>query len=157
MNDEITKRSAQEYLATKMAEEGQTQETKLNREAAVTLAPTMWKKVASLVVAKCDEWNKVTGEKTMTCKDTIMGDLRISCAGRTQQMTVHYDSRKLVITIRNSARLEHETDVFLQMEGYSTGAGRDVHLVRNGLPVNIDMLIVGELRVLAGMKREAHG
>ena len=43
------------------------------------------------------------------------------------------------------------------MEGYRTGTSRDdrdVHLMRNEQPVNIDMLIVGELRVLTGLSRQ---
>ena len=72
-------------------------------------------------------------------------------------MTVHYDSKKLLITVKNTGRLEHEKDVILHIEGYRTGADRadrDVHLVRNEQAVNIDMLIVGELRVLTGMSRQ---
>jgi Flp pilus assembly CpaF family ATPase len=72
-------------------------------------------------------------------------------------MTVHYDSRKLLVTIKNAARLEHEKDVILTIEGYRTGAEReqrDAHLVRNEMAVNEDMLVVGELRVLTGMSRQ---
>ena len=86
-----------------------------------------------------------------------MGDLRIWCAARSKQMTVHYDSRKLLITVKNAGRLEHEKDVILHMEGYRTGperTDRDVHLVRNEQAVNIELLIVGELRVLTGMSRQ---
>jgi hypothetical protein len=86
-----------------------------------------------------------------------MGDLRIWCAARSKQMTVHYDSRRLLITVKNAGRLEHEKDVILHMEGYRTGperTDRDVHLVRNEQAVNIELLIVGELRVLTGMSRQ---
>jgi hypothetical protein len=72
-------------------------------------------------------------------------------------MSVHYDSKKLLITVKNAGRLEHEKDVILRIEGYRTGsdrADRDARLVRNELPVNIDMLIVGELRVLTGLSRQ---
>ena len=69
-------------------------------------------------------------------------------------MTVHYDSRKLLITLRNAGRLEHEKDVLLHIEGYSTGSHRDAHLVRNDEPVNVDILILGELRVLTGIGRQ---
>jgi hypothetical protein len=84
----------------------------------------------------------------------MLGDLRIWCAGTSQHLTVHYDSRKLLIFIRNSARLEHETDVIMRIEGYSTDSGRDTRLVRNDQTVNFDMLILGELRVLAGLSRQ---
>jgi hypothetical protein len=72
-------------------------------------------------------------------------------------MTMHYDSKKLLITVKNAGRLEHEKDVILHIKGYRTGvdrSAREVHLVRNEQAVNIDMLIVGELRVLTGMKRQ---
>ncbi|GAC1620169.1 MAG: hypothetical protein PVS2B2_22950 [Candidatus Acidiferrum sp.] len=74
-------------------------------------------------------------------------------------MTVHYDSKKLLITVKNTTRLEHETDLLLSIEGYRTGpdrADRDIHLVRNEQPVNIDMLMLGELRVLTGMSRQTN-
>jgi hypothetical protein len=61
-------------------------------------------------------------------------------------MTVHYDSKRLLITVKNAGRLEHEEDVVMHMEGCRTGtdrADRDVHLVRNEHPVNIDMLVDG--------------
>ena len=56
MNDESTKRAAEEYLAAKLAEEGQSYEDRLNNEAAVTLAPRVWKRAAETVIAKCTEW-----------------------------------------------------------------------------------------------------
>jgi hypothetical protein len=154
MNDESTKRAAEEYLAAKLAEEGQSYEDKLNREAAVSLAPRVWKRAAETVIAKCTEWNAVTKEQTFTCKETALGDLRIWCAGRSQLMTVQYDSKKRLITIKNSARPEHEKDLILSIEGYSTGFGREAHLVRNNQPVNLNVLILGELRVLAGLSRQ---
>src|SRR6266446_2574703 len=83
--------------------------------------------------------------------------VRIWCAARSKQMTVHYDSRKLLVTMKNAGRLEHEKDVILTIEGYRTGSDReqrDAHLVRNEMAVNTDMLIVGELRVLTGMSRQ---
>ena len=110
-----------------------------------------------MVFDKCKEWNAITQEETLTCKETAMGDLRVWCAARKQQMTVDYDSKKLQITLKNAGRAEHEKDVILQIEGYRTGASRDdrdVHLVRNEQPVNPDMLIVAELRVLTGLSRQ---
>ena len=149
--DENTKRAAQEYLATKMTEERQLEENKLNREAAAALAPAVWKRFADTVLAKCEEWNSVTGEKTLTCKETWTGDLRVLCAGRSQQLTIHYDSRKLQVTIRNTARAEHEKDIVLHIEGYATESGREARLVRNEELVNAGMLIVWQLRVLSGI------
>jgi hypothetical protein len=157
MGDESTKRAAQEYLAARIAEEGQSYEDKLNMKAAVALAPRVWKRVAETVIAKCNEWNAVTKEQTLTCKETPLGDLRIWCAGRSQVMTVHYDSKKRLVTLKNTARLEHETDMILSIEGYSTGDGRDARLIRNNQPANLDILILGELRVLAGLNRQTNG
>lgn len=154
MSDEFTRQSAQEYLAAKLAEENQIQEEKRNQEAAVALAPVVWKKVRDAVIAKCDEWNKVTGAQTLTCKETVMGDLRIWCPERSLQMTVHFDSRKLLVTIKNAGRLVNETDVVLRIAGYSTGEGRDARLMRNDEIINMDMLLLGELRVLAGIGRK---
>jgi hypothetical protein len=42
----------------------------------------------------------------------------------------------------------------MRIEGYSTDSGRDTRLVRNDQTVNFDMLILGELRVLAGLSRQ---
>jgi hypothetical protein len=155
MGDESAKRAAQEYLATKLSVEGQIHEDQLNREAAEKLGPAVWKMVADTVLAQCQEWNGVANEQTFTCRETMLGDLRILCVGRSQQMVVHFDSRKLLVIIKNSARLEHEKDVVLLVEGYAVGNGRDARLMRNGEPVNLSLLITGELRVLAGLSRRA--
>jgi hypothetical protein len=154
MRDETTKQAAQEFLAAKLAEEGQKREEKLNKETAVARSLHVWKNLRDAVFAQCSEWNAVTQEQTLTCTETPMGDLRIWCSATVKQMTVYYDSRKLLITIRNGARLEVEKDAILHIEGYSTGSGRDAHLVRNQEIVNIDSLILGELRLLAGIGRQ---
>jgi hypothetical protein len=153
MGDESAKRAAEEYLAAKLSAETQSVEDKLNREAAERLAASVWKYVADTVMAKCREWNEVVKEQVFSYRETMLGDLRIMCAGRTQQLIVHFDSRKLLIILRNSARLSHEKDVVMQIEGYASGAGREARLMRNNEPVNLDMLVVGELRVLAGLSR----
>jgi hypothetical protein len=155
MGDESAKRAAEEYLAAKLSAETQSEEGRLNREAAERLAASVWKYVADTVTAKCREWNEVVREQTLSYRETMLGDLRILCAGRTQQLIVHFDSQKLLIVLRNSARLAHEKDVVMQIEGYASGAGREARLMRNNEPVNLDMLVVGELRVLAGMSRRA--
>lgn len=155
MGDESTKRAAQEYLAAKLSREGQSYEDKMNQEAAEKLAPAVWKNVANTIITKCREWNDITGEQTFSVKETLLGDLRILCAGRSPQMIVNYDSRRLLVTIKNGGRLEHEKDVILHVEGYSTGASRAARLVRNDQTVNLDLLITGELRVLAGLSRQA--
>jgi hypothetical protein len=157
MRDESAKQAAQEYLAAKLTEEDQLYEDTQNMALAVARAPLVWKGIKDSIFAKCGEWNAVTEEETLTCKETAIGDIRIWCAARSKQMTVHYDSRKLVIKVKNAGRLEHEKDVILHIEGYRTGADRadrDVHLVRNEQPVNMEMLIVGELRVLTGLGRQ---
>jgi hypothetical protein len=157
MRDESAKQAAQEYLAAKLSEEEQIYEDTQNKALALARSPRVWKYIKDTIYEKCKEWNGITGEETLVCKETAMGDLRIWCAARKQQMMVHYDSKRLLITVRNGGRLEHEKDVILHMEGYRTGANRDdrdVHLVRNEQAVNIDMLLVGELRVLTGLERQ---
>jgi hypothetical protein len=154
MRDETTKQAAQEFLAAKLAEEGRKHEDNLNKETAVARALHVWKNFRDAVFAKCSEWNAVTQEQTLTCTETPIGDLRIWCSATAKQMTIYYDSKKLLITVRNGARLEVERDAILQIEGYSTGSGRDAHLVRNNETVNIDSLVLGELRLLAGIGRQ---
>src|SRR6266851_3240734 len=157
MRDESTKQAAQEYLATKLTEEEQKYEDEHNMATAVARSLLVWKRFKDAVLTQCNVWNTVTQEETLVCKETLLGDLRIWCAARSKQMTVQYDSRKLLITVKNAGRLEHEKDVILHIQGYRTGsdrADRNVHLVRNEQPVNIDMLIVGELRVLTGLSRQ---
>ena len=156
MADESAKRAAQEFLAAKLSEEEQHYEAKLNLEAANALGPKVWKRLADTVMANCQEWNAVTKEQSLTCKETALGDLRIRCAGREfYQMFVHYDSKTRLITIKNTARPENEPDTVLKIEGYATENGREAHLMRNNEPVNLDMLILGHLRVLAGLSRRA--
>lgn len=155
--DETTRQAAQEYLAAKLTEEEQKYEAEQNLALATARSLMVWKHVKDTMLAKCREWNAITQEETLTCKETMLGDLRVWCAAQSKQMTVHYDSRKLLVTIKNAGRLEHEKDVILHIEGYRTGMDRndrDVHLVRNEQAVNIDLLIVGELRVLTGMSRQ---
>src|SRR5437763_7628134 len=157
MRDESTKQAAQEYLAARLTEEDQIYEEKHNMAMAVAGSPLVWKSVKDSIFEKCREWNAVTQEETLTCKETWLGDLRIWCAARSKQMTVHYDSSKLLITVKNAGRLGHEKDVVLHIEGYRTGperTDRAIRLTRNEQSVNIDMLIVGELRVLTGMSRQ---
>jgi hypothetical protein len=156
MGDESAKRAAEEFLAAKIAEENQTRESQLNQEAAIALGPTVWKRVVATVTSECHDWNAVTNEQTLSCKETALGDLRLWCVGRPYQMIVHYDSRKGFVTIKNSARPENEPDTILRIVGYSNDTGRDAHLIRsNGEPVNLDRLILGHLRVLAGLSRRA--
>ena len=154
MRDETTKQAAREFLAAKLAEEGQEHEDKLNKETAVSRSLHVWKNFRDAVFAQCSEWNAVTQEQTLTCTETPIGDFRVWCSATAKQMTVYYDSKKLLITVRNGARLEVERDAILHIEGYSSGSGRDAHLVRNNETVNVDSLILGELRLLAGMSRQ---
>jgi hypothetical protein len=154
MRDESTKQAAQEFLAAKLAEEGQKQEDKLNKETAVARSLHVWKTLRDAVFAHCNEWNSITQEDTLTCKETPIGDLRVWCAATSKQMTVQYDSKKLTITLKNGARHEIEKDAILHIEGYSTSSGRDAHLVRNNESVNVPALILGELRLLTGIGRQ---
>src|SRR6267143_5107657 len=97
MRDESTKQAAQEYLAAKLTEEEQIYEETHNVALAVARAPLVWKSVKDAIFEKCAEWNAVTQEETLICKETAIGDLRIWCAARSKQMTVHFDSKKLLI------------------------------------------------------------
>jgi hypothetical protein len=155
MPDETIKRAAQEYLAERLSEEGLTYEQTLNRDAAMALAPTVWKKVTETVLAMCKEWNAATKEDTFTCTETMMGDLRIRCAGRHHQMVVLFDPKRLLVRVDNTAREDYEPKVLLSIEGYATDSGRDARLMRNNEPVNLEMLILGQLRVLAGLRRKS--
>jgi hypothetical protein len=155
MRDESTKQAAQEFLAEKLAAENQKHEEKLNKETALARALDVWKYFRDSIFAQCNEWNSVTQEESLTCKETPMGDLRIWCASRSKQMTVQYDSRKLTVTIKNAARDESQKDAILTIEGYATNSGgHDAHLVRNNEPVNVHTLILGELRLLTGIGRQ---
>jgi hypothetical protein len=153
MATDDTKRAAQEFLAVRMSEETVQQEEAVNREAAARLAPQVWKRVADTFNSQCKAWNEILHEEALTCKDTIRGDLRIRCAGKPHQISVHYDSRKLQVTIKNSARPENEKDSVFFIQGWASGA--EAHLFRNNQPVNLEAIVLGELRVLAGIGRTA--
>ena len=154
MSNESVKRAAQEYLAERLSEEGLTYEETLNRDAAVALAPAVWKETAKTVVAIVREWNEVTKEQSLTCKETMMGDLRIRCAGRTQEMLVRFESQKRLVRIDNSARPDHEPKVVLSIEGYPTESGRGARLMRDREVVNLEMLVLNQLRLLCGLSRK---
>jgi len=154
MSTDRTKDSAQEYFAEKLSQDFEAQEAKLNHEAAVRMCRVVWKRVATAVQDKCKQWNQVTGEETMVCKETLMGDLRIRCAGRPHQLSIHFDPNKLLITLKNTARAEHETDIVLHIEGCATENGRDAQVVHNEKVANADTVLLGEFRVLAGMARQ---
>jgi hypothetical protein len=154
MRDESTRQAAQEFLAAKLTEEAQKLEGKLNQETAVARSLQVWKHFRDSIFSQCNEWNSVTQEQTLTCKETPLGDLRVWCAATSKHLTVHYDSRKLLVTLKNGGRRENETDVILHIEGYSTGSERSAHLVRNDEAINVPVLILGELRILSGMGRQ---
>jgi hypothetical protein len=124
MSDESVKRAAQEYLAEKRSAEGLTLEQTLNRDAAIALGPAVWRKLAEAVVAMCNEWNAVTIEQSLTGKETMLGDLRIRCAGRPYQLVFHYQAKKRVVKIENTARAEHEPEMILSAARPSAKADR---------------------------------
>ena len=153
MATDETKRAAQEFLAVRMSEETEQQEAELNREAAIRLAPKVWKQVAETFVSQCKAWNEILHEEALTCKETILGDLRIRCAGKPHHISVHYDSRKLQVIIKNTARPEHEGDSIFFIGGWASGT--EAHLFRNNQKANLEVVVLGELRVLAGIGRTA--
>jgi hypothetical protein len=157
MGNDSIKRAAEEYLAERLTEEGLNSEQKLNREVANAQGPAVWKHLVETVTAMCDEWNFVTKDPTLTCKETMLGDLRIRCAGRaTHQIIVHYEPKRRLVRVENTARLDHEPKVVLSIEGYATGSGRSARLMRNNEPVNVEMLMLGQIRVLAGLSRRGN-
>ena len=156
MSDESVKRAAQEYAAERISELSHSEEAKLNREAAFKLAYPLWRQLAASVLAQCNDWNAITQEQTFICRETPMGDLRILCPGKSQQMIVHFDSRQLLITLKNSARLEHEKDTVFSIEGYMTDSGRQARLTRNNQASNFDYVLLGHLRLMAGIARQAN-
>src|SRR5437762_14073394 len=103
--DEITKQSAQEYLAAKLTEEEQIYETQQNQALAVVRSPWDWKSVKDAILDKRGEWNAVTQEETLTCRETSLGNLRVGGSARSKPMTLHYESSKLLITVKNRGRL----------------------------------------------------
>jgi hypothetical protein len=151
MRDESTKQAAQEFLAARLTVEGQKEEDRLNKETAVARSLQVWKTFRDSLFAQCKEWNTVTQEETLTCKETPLGDLRIWCSGASKHVTVHYDSRKLTVTLKNSERDKTLKDIILDIAGYATDSGRDARLVRNDVPVNVPVLILAELRLLTGI------
>ena len=156
MADHSIRRAAQEFLAERLSEEGLTQEQTLNRDAAIALAPKVWKKVVETVKAMCKEWNTETREQSLNCTETMMGDLRVRCAGGSHQMVIRYEPKRRLVRVENTAREDHEPKVILSIEGYATASGgRDARLMRNNEPVNLEMLILGQLRVLAGLSRKS--
>lgn len=160
MRDESTKQAAQEYLATRLTEEQQRYEDEQNRATAIARSIVVWRRLRESLLAQCREWNTIVGEEALTCTETALGDLRVRCVSPSRQMTVQFDSRRLLVTIKNAGRPENEKDVVLHIEGYRTGpaldAPRDGHLVNvlTNEAVNLDMLLLAELRVLTGMKRQ---
>lgn len=157
MSDKSVKQAAQEYLAERLSEEGLTQEQTLNREAAIAQAPKVWKQLRETVVSTCNQWNSVTQEQSLTYKETLLGDLRIRCAGRAHQLVFHFDAKKRLVRVENTAREEHEPKVVLSIDGYATDSGRGARLTRNNQPVNVETMVLGQIRVLAGLSRKAEG
>ena len=155
MADDPIKQAAQEFLAAQFTEDGLTSEEQQCREAAISLAPALWKNVLQEVSAMCLKWNSVTNQQTLSCKETPLGDLRIRCAGRPHQLIFHYDSKHRLIRVENTARQDYEPKVVLLISGYRTDSGYRARLVRNDEPVNLELLVVGQLRILAGLSRKA--
>ena len=151
MRDESTKQAAQEFLAIKLAEENQKNEDKLNKQTAEARALHVWKAFRDAIFGQCAEWNTITQEETLTCKETPIGDLRIWCAATSKHITVHFDSKYLTVILRNAARDASQKDAILSIEGYATDSGRDARLARNNEPVNVPVLILAELRILTGI------
>ena len=83
----------------------------------------------------------------------MMGDLRIRCTGRTHEMVVRFESAKRLVRIDNTARPDHEPKVVLSIEGYATDSAHYARLMRIREVVNLEMLMLGQLRLLCGLNR----
>jgi len=73
MIDESAKQAAQEYLAAKLSEEEQIYEDTQNRALALARSPMVWKYFRDTIFEKCREWNAITGEETLVCKENRAG------------------------------------------------------------------------------------
>jgi hypothetical protein len=152
MGDENVKRAAQEYLAERLSADGLTYEQQLNRDAAIAYAPAVWQKLMATVKAMCEEWNAETRENTFSCKETILGDLRVRCAGRSHHLTFHFESKQRLVRVENTAREEHEPKTVLSIEGYLTESGRQARFMRNNEAIDLHMLLLRQFRILAGLR-----
>ena len=146
MVDDPIKQAAQEFLVAQFTEDGLASEEQQGREAAISLAPALWKSVLQEVSAICLKWNSVTNQQTLSCKETPLGDLRIRCAGRLHQLMFHYDSKRRLIRVENTVRQDYEPRVVLLISAYRTDSGYRARLIRNDEPVNLELLVVGQLR-----------
>jgi len=152
MSTDRTKDSAQEFFAEKLSRDFEAQEAKLNHEAAVRLCRVVWNRASPPPSAKnASNGTRSLAKKHSPARKPCSANLRVRCAGRPHQLSVHFDPGKLLITLKNTARAEHETDVVLNIEGYAAESGRDAHVVHNGLVASPDTVFLAELRVLAGM------
>jgi hypothetical protein len=153
VTDQNIRNAAQEYLAGRLSAEGLTQEETENRDAAIKLAPAVWRELVATVNTMVKEWNGVTKEQSLTCKETMLGDLRIRCTGSSHQLTIHFDSAKRLIRVENTARPEHEPRVVVTIEGYAMENGRGARLMRNREPVNLEKMILRQIRMVSGLDR----
>src|SRR5258706_15220774 len=147
MSSDETKRAAQEFLAAQFTEAVQIEEERLNAQAAFALAPKVWKRVAETFMAQCEAWNAIAKTESLSSKETILGDLRIRCAGKPDIITVHYDSKKLQVTLRNTARPEHEGNSTFFIQGYNGGSQADLSC--NNQRANLQPAALRGLRLLA--------
>jgi hypothetical protein len=153
VTDQNIRNAAQEYLAERLSAEGLTQEETLNRDAAIKLAPVVWRELVATVNAMVKEWNGVTKEQSLTCKETMLGDLRIRCASSSHQLTIHFESQKRLVKIDNTARPHHEPRLVLTIEGYAAEGGRAARLVHNRETVNQEKLLLRQIRMVSGLDR----
>jgi hypothetical protein len=142
MGDESIQRAAQEYLAERLSADGLTGEQRLHRDAAIAYAPAVWQKLIATVKAMCDEWNAETRENTFSSKETILGDLRVRCAGRPHHL--------ISISNRNYAWSAWKTLL-------ARNTRRQARFMRNNEPVDLHMRLLRQFRILAGLRGRAEG
>src|SRR5260370_518098 len=100
--DETTRQAAQEYLAAKLTEEEQKYEAEQNLALATARSLMVWKHVKDTILTKCREWNAITQEETLTCKETMLGDLRGGWARPGITNTSRQEGTRCIVPLRKT-------------------------------------------------------
>lgn len=131
-------------------------EEKLNREAANAYGPTVWKHGRNRHI----DVQRVEFRRSGPHADLQRNGARGSPHSMRRQdptpLIIHYEPKRRLVRVENTARLDHQPKVVLSIEGYATGSGRGARLMRNNEPVNLEMLMLGQIRVLAGLSRKGN-
>jgi len=86
----------------------------------------------------------------------MLGDLRCGAqANRSDDGALRFQGA--FDHLKNTARPEHEKDMILSIEGYFHSRRPRRSPCANNEPANLDVVILGELRVLVGLGRQTNG